>query len=616
MTIAGAFHFVGDMPDIARSLRAMALGPGKARLHRETDILLGACDDGEIAVEGPVVALFHGRLDQADGLQGRSAAAIAIQAYRRWGADFPAQLIGDFACAIWDGATRRLLLARDPFGAEPLHFWRDGRSILFATEPQGLLALPEVAREIDQRWVARWLALLPQDEPGTAYRGIDRVLPGHVAILDEVGVRQVRTWKPEELPPVRLARDADYAEAARALLDEAIRCRIAGVDTVGSQLSAGLDSSSVTALAARQLAERGLRLTSFTAVPVAGFDGGSDRDHLWNEGPLAARLVQACPNIDHVLVPNRTGPLFDTFDRVSGTAGMPPLVPVNQAWVEAIGHAAKQRGVTVMLSAGKGNMSISYDGFGSLTDLARRGRWIALGRHMAALHRAGHGWRTLAGRVILPALPRRLRQRTRRLIGRPEERLRDFSALRTSFADDLGVLDEAERVAGNVGHDATSRAARMAVLGRVDPGMLFRAERRRFGFVQRDPMADRRLVEFCLAIPPEQYLLHGESRSLVRRAMAGILPDQIRLERRRGLQGADWALTLNAERAQIAAELDRLERSPLASASLDLPRLRGLLDSWPETGWHSLHVMRSYRLALMRGVATGRFLRQFEGGND
>ena len=616
MTLSGALHFAGEAPDTARSLRAMALGTGKARFHREPGVVFGACDDGEIAVDGPVVALFHGRLDHAADIQGRSAAHKVMQAYRLWGADFPSRLIGDFACAIWDGATRRLFLARDPFGMQPLHFWRDGDAVLFATEPQGLLALPHVAREIDQRWVARWLALLPQSEPGTAYRGIDRVLPGHVAIFDDAGARQTRFWKPEELPPIRLARDGDYAEAMRALLDEAIRCRIAGADMVGSYLSAGLDSSSVTALAARQLAERGMRLTSFTAVPVAGFDGEGYRDRIWDEGPLASLVAAAHPNIDHVTVPNAGPPLFDIFDRVSATSGMPAMNPVNQGWVDAIGLAAQQRGITVMLNGGTGNMSISYDGFGSLSGWARRGRWIALGRHLAALHRAGHSWSSLGNRVILPTLPRSLRRGIRWLLGRPEEQLHQFSALHSAFADGLGVLDEAVVLAGNVDNVASGPDSRLAVIGRTDPGMAFRAARRRFGFIECDPTGDRRLVEFCLAIPPEQYLLHGQSRSLVRRAMAGIVPDPVRLETRRGLQGADWDRHVNAERLEIAAEIDRLDRSQLASASLDLPRLRALLDDWPEGGWHRPAIARSYRLALMRGVATGRFLRRFEGGND
>jgi asparagine synthase (glutamine-hydrolysing) len=103
--------------------------------------------------------------------------------------------------------------------------------------------------------------------------------------------------------------------------------------------------------------------------------------------------------------------------------------------------------------------------------------------------------------------------------------------------------------------------------------------------------------------------------------MQGILPDPVRLERRRGLQSADWSRHLTSARAEIAAEIDRLQRSSLASACLDLPRLRRLLDDWPQgaapgEGWHDSGVVHDYQLALLRGLATGRFLRRFEGGND
>ncbi|MGD5682432.1 hypothetical protein QUT02_22510, partial [Xanthomonas citri pv. citri] len=112
MTIAGAINFTGDMPDLPRALRAMALGPARPRWHRETGIMLGVCDDAEIAVAGPVVALFHGRLDDVTEQDvprtGLSAANIVIHAYQRWGLDFPLRLIGDFACAVWDGETKRL----------------------------------------------------------------------------------------------------------------------------------------------------------------------------------------------------------------------------------------------------------------------------------------------------------------------------------------------------------------------------------------------------------------------------------------------------------------------------------------------------------------------------
>lgn len=626
MTIAGAINPVGDMPDLPRALRAMALGQGRQRLHREIGCTLGACDDAELATAGRIVVLFHGRLDAVTepGLDqaGHTASDIVAQAYRRWGAEFPLRLVGDFACAVWDGQARRLLLARDALGMQPLHFWRSGEEVFFVTEPRGLLTHSQVERQIDERWIARWLAMLPQNDTGTINRGIERVLPGHVAIFDGSGARQHRYWRPEELPPIRLACDEDYADALRTLLDEAIRCRIGAARTVGCQLSAGLDSSSVAALAARQLSARGLPLIALTAVPVPDFDGSEvPRNRIWNEGPLANLVAEAYPNVEHVLVPNE-GSLFDVLDQVDGSSGLPARNPSNQTWIDAIGRAARQRGVDVMLVGSMGNMSISYDGFGFLMNLARRGRCLALARHLLALRRKGQSWAMLCNRTIAPVLPAAIRRPLRRLFNRPEMSLKQFSALSGAFARQQGVLDEAVSMAGNVGNTALARKeVRLAAIGRIDPAMAYRGMRRRFGFTTVDPTADRRVLEFCLAIPPEQFLLRGEDRSLIRRAMQGILPDPVRLERRRGLQSADWSRHLTSARAEIAAEIDRLQRSSLASACLDLPRLRRLLDDWPQgaapgEGWHDSGVVHDYQLALLRGLATGRFLRRFEGGND
>lgn len=626
MTIAGAINVVNGMPDLPRLLRAMALGPGAPRLHHGADCVLGVCDDAELVAAGPIVALFHGRLDDGAGFgvprAGVSAAEIIIRAYRRHGADFPNQLIGDFACAVWDGEAQRLLLARDALGALPLHFWCNGPQILFATEPRGLLAHADVARQIDPRWVARWLALLPQDDATTLHHGIARVMPGHVAVFEHGEVRQLRHWRPELLAPIRLPRDQDYADGVRALLDEAIRCRIAGARGVGSQLSAGLDSSSVTALAARQLADRGRRLTAFTAVPPADFDGqGIPRNRIWNEGPLAGVVAAAHDNIDHVLVPNE-GELFNALDQVDGSAGLPARAPSNQVWIDAIGRAARQRGVTVLLTGAMGNMSISYDGIGFLMHLARSGRWIALARHLSALHREGQSRAMLGNRVVAPLLPTWLRRPLRQWLGRPEPVLSQFSALNSAFSEQHGVLAEASAMSGDVSASALGQSeVRLAVLGRIDRALPLRAVRRRFGVTTADPTADRRVVEFCLAIPPEQFLLGGEDRSLIRRAMRGILPDAVRLERKRGMQSADWPRHLTAARAEIEAEIERLHRSPLASACLDLPRLRRLLERWPKdgapaAGWYDIGVTYEYQAALLRGLATGRFLRRFEGGNE
>jgi asparagine synthase (glutamine-hydrolysing) len=126
-------------------------------------------------------------------------------------------------------------------------------------------------------------------------------------------------------------------------------------------------------------------------------------------------------------------------------------------------------------------------------------------------------------------------------------------------------------------------------------------------------MQDKRVFEFCLAIPVEQYLAEGQSRSLVRRAMRDRLPAEILACTTRGLQGADWYLTMGSRRAEMADELRRIAESPTAQRLLDIKRLQHLLDTWPDSGYEEPSVSNSWHLALSRGLSAGNFIRHFEG---
>lgn len=119
---------------------------------------------------------------------------------------------------------------------------------------------------------------------------------------------------------LKLASDCDYEEALRSSLQEAVRCRIGGDELVGANLSGGLDSSAVTATAARLLAGQGRRLTAFTAAPA--HPTANERNRIVDEWPHAAALVAMYPNIDHVRVSNDDAPLLDALElRESGRTG-------------------------------------------------------------------------------------------------------------------------------------------------------------------------------------------------------------------------------------------------------------------------------------------------------
>jgi asparagine synthase (glutamine-hydrolysing) len=128
----------------------------------------------------------------------------------------------------------------------------------------------------------------------------------------------------------------------------------------------------------------------------------------------------------------------------------------------------------------------------------------------------------------------------------------------------------------------------------------------------RDPTYDRRIVEFCLTVPLEEFLRGGQLRSLVRRAMVGRLPASTLSSRRRGRQSADWYVNMGAVRGRMAEEVERLQSSPLASRMLDLARMRSLIENWPSSGFERLDVNRSHHIALSRGFSVGRFLMQYD----
>ncbi|BBE74229.1 asparagine synthetase B family protein [Oharaeibacter diazotrophicus] len=647
MAIAGSCLLDGDWrapPDIERSLAAMTLGAGstrsRARTHRVGAAVFGQCDHGlvsaRIADGRSILAALDGRLDNRGELlsllreDGVSPSAndcdIVLSAYARWGEDFPDRLIGDFACAIWDASARSLLLARDAIGARPLFYWHDRDGLFFATEPRGLFAQPAIPKTIDAEWVARSLAAVPQKPGAGFYRGIARVMQGHAMRVaggsgggiqsGTGGLLQRRHWRPETLAPIRFARDADYADGLRSMLDTAVRDRIAGHAAVGGHLSAGLDSASVTASAARQLHARGLRLTAFTATPGSEIDPADYPGRLVDEGPLAALTAAAFPNIDHVCVSTLASPLFDAVDRANFAVDEPVWAPINHIWADAISDEARRRGLGVLLIGQAGNVTISYDGNGWLVDLCRQRRWGEAFRQLRALAARGANWPSLINRYLIAQLPTPVRARLRALMGRPELALREMSLIRPEFAARLHVVEEARDLAGDVNNlDRGDTDLRVLMLQTFDLAMFGRAAKRRFGIELLDPTADRRLVEYCLAIPQEQFLRDGEQRALIRRAMSGVLPPAVLNEPRRALQAADWHVAMGAARDEIAREIERLAHSPLASEALDLPRMRRMLADWPTGGWGSRAVRYPYAIGLARGLAVGRFIRQVEGGN-
>ena len=195
-------------------------------------------------------------------------------------------------------------------------------------------------------------------------------------------------------------------------------------------------------------------------------------------------------------------------------------------------------------------------------------------------------------------------------------RMHEYSAIDQEFMRRLDTQTRARRAGVDLTYRnwADGRRHRIYALGLVDPGE-YSIGMNVGGIESRDPTSDRQLVEYCLAVPESQYLRGGQTKWLLRRAVAHVLPPEILDCPTAGLQGADWYEAAGSELRHFSEELELMARHPSVPGYLELDTMRRALEQWPETGWHRPGTDRTYALKLMRGMAAGAFVRYVENDN-
>lgn len=549
-----------------------------------------------------------------------SDSRLLLFAWEKLGIRIFSALRGPFAVAIWNPRTRSLTLARDHLGLNILMWHRNERFFAFATMPNGLFALENVSRELCEEKVADFLVLNHADHVTTVYRNIFRLPPAHVMHVTADGsVKLQRYWSPDDIKPIRLRSDAAYAEGLRDCLNGAVRRQMRSLHKVGSLLSGGLDSSSISALAAHALAEKNQRLSAFTGVPREGFNGPVPCGSYADERPYVEAIKNKLGNIDVTYVHNNDEYNdFSELERFFIALAGPVRNPTNFGWMLAILRRARYQGCRVLLGGLYGNYTISWDGWSQAVSHLLRGRLLLAYHQWQLYYRSTpySRWVALRKLFLEPLVPLILSNWIDRC-QRPDraEAWHDHSPIREDFATAMAVDSRAREV----GHDflyRTRRDERVRGLTQVDYlGDWLAAEKAVTGVEVRDPAADIDVVSYCFGIPPKQYLAEGVDRSLIRRAMWGLLPEVVLTNRSRGLQAPDWYEKLENERSALSRQIATFSRSPLACKMIDLSRLETAIRSWPTTGWETNEIFQEYNLALTRGIAGARFLRWFESTN-
>jgi asparagine synthase (glutamine-hydrolysing) len=502
---------------------------------------------------------------------------LILRAYERWGEACAAKLIGDFAFAVWDSRNQSLFCARDHIGVKPLYYYQSPSAFLFASEIKALLTSPTVPYRLNPSRVADHLVGLFEDQTSTFYRGIYRLPAGHTLTVTRTGTKIRQYWSLDSTREIVLGSDEAYAEAFRECFTEAVRCRLRSSHPVGCLLSGGLDSSSIVATARhlRGSASHG-KLDTFTAVfpgllasDLRKIDERAYADAVVAQGGLEAHYVRG----------DLVSPLTDV-DRALWHLDEGFAAP-NFYLHWALYGAARDRGVRALLDGIDGDTTVSH-GLERLPVLARTGRVLTLGRELRALsHRHGVGVSDLFWQyAIHPLIPASVRQSIRRLRRRGGAPL-EHTVIKPEFAKRMGVVERMaaiERAQGQPARTAREAHARAMKSGLV-PYALELADKAAaaFGVEPRYPFFDRRLMELCLALPADQKLRGGWSRLVMRCAMGGLLPEEVRWRSTKANLGPNFMRRLFDNDRNSLAEVV-LEQSGVLGDYVDMSALRRAYD--------------------------------------
>lgn len=581
-----------------------------------------------VSRDGRLSLVADARLDNRSelgamlGLSSSEAAVMPDSAYilAAWGAWSEAsvtRLVGDFAFLLWDEREQTLWAARDHIGQRVLYYHSTPARVALASSPAALLALGDVPPRLNERKLGELLVDI-RDRETTCVEGILRVLPAHLTRVSPEGSTRRRYWSFEDCSDLRFRSTEECSDAFRDVLGRAVRDRLRSRQGVAVALSAGLDSSSVTALAAAAMAEQGGRLSAYHAAPAAGPLARPRDGWVLDESDDVAAIARMYESVDLSVLRGPWSKPLDEAVAIFPALFAPIRNVVNVPWYLDIYRRARADGANVLLTGGWGNFTISASGDRWLHEIGRSGQLLRLIREVrafAAARRRGV-WDVVKGEVLLPVIPDvrgAFLNRLRRQPARPPIWERTHSPVRAEFARSQRL----EELSVAHGLDSPTLDRQRLTAGRIagfrTAGDLFdvtHALRARFDIETREPAADVRVVRFCLGVPGKFLLSGGKDRRLVRDGMSDLLPRQVLDRTTRGTQAADWSQQVTAMRVDIEHELAALATNDLAQRCLDLPRLQQLMQHWP-AAFDRDH-FPDYGIRLMRAIMVGRFIRWFD----
>lgn len=465
---------------------------------------------------------------------------VLLISYIEYGTECVNKLNGIFAFGIWDEAKERLFLARDRIGVKPLFYAKKDNQFVFGSEIKTLLANPLIEPKVDMEGLAEIFMVGPARTPGNGvFRDIEELKPGHALIYTRNGKRTIRYWS-----LISKEHEDDFTttvQRVRELLIDAGKRQMVADVKVCTFLSGGLDSSALTALAARYYEKRNLGQLSTYSV-----------DYIDNEKYFKASAFQ----------PNADAPWVDRMVDAYKTDHHKILVD-NIELAKSLPKATIARDFPGMADVDTSLYLFSRE--------IKKGATVALSGECADEVFGGYPWFYREDMIKANAFPWSPRPAMRLdwLSNQVKSSLNLVEYAQSRYQD---AIDEVPKLDGESKLEARMREIFYLSLTRWMPTLLDRKDRMSmaFGLEVRVPYCDHRIVEYAWNVPWNIKNYQNREKGLLREALTGILPYDVLWRKKSPYPKThhpeylnivrNWALDLLKDNSSTLVQLINIEK--------------------------------------------------------
>ncbi len=446
---------------------------------------------------------------------------IILISYLKWGKSCVDYLEGKYAFAIWDENNQELFCAKSATGGIDFVYYTDDEKFVFGTQIKSVIKLLGFQPPLNEEFIAEFVDDIIGDKYSTTYQGIKHLPSGYMITVSANKIEEKQFWKPEIKSKIVYKNNSDYIEAASEILNTILQGYTDTGLKIGLQTGGGLKSACIASHLNKKLATP---LTGVSYILSENYSGDLKDEKAYTD--LLAKHLKM--NLHYVNEPKFPHPYDEDIELKMLQQDSPIVNPIGSDHYYVYGKM-KELGVQICLTPE--SKSIDWSGNDAVSTIFSEGKYYEAWKLNKQINNE-----SFLRNAIIPNLPSiiidtylKFRKQTPQFLSHP------------NIVSNYKLAEKIEIYKNEISSNYSKNNKQLININKSisRSKKYISAQEYRYNFIMVNPLSDRRLIDFSLSIPKEQFIYNGENRSLIKRMLQGKVPEQIYLNPSKASYPAD-----------------------------------------------------------------------------